>query len=161
MIRILLIFSFLSTGYCLTASWTVEANRFNTKNLKIKARDNSVLENQCNIQEKANRYAVSVDCLKRFPLIDLGMDSDKTKLIQLELKLWLPENTPDREIILHSSHGVNRYSEWVSLPNTLGLPRSQWTTLTWYFPHLGKSHDKSKEASHFNFSYGPFSKYAI
>ena len=77
------------------------------------------------------------------------MDPDKTKLIQLELKLWLPSDTPDREIILHSSHGVNRYSEWVSLPNTLGLPRSQWTTFTWYFSHLGKSNDKSKKISTF------------
>ena len=31
-------------------------------------------------------------------MIDIAIDSDKTKLIQLELELWIPKNTPDHKL---------------------------------------------------------------
>ena len=152
MIRIYVIFILVCTGFCFDASWKVTKNGFKTHNLKLKS--NSKLNGNCEIKKISNSYAVNVDCLKSFPLADLNISNSNSRLMKLELELWLSEDTPNREIELHSARGVNRYPEWVSIPNTVGLSRSRWTTLTWYFPHFKKNLTDSVKKSHINFSAG-------
>ncbi len=154
MIRFFFLFSLLATGYCFDASWIVSDNGFIAHNLKINDKNHVQLVNQCQIEKIAGSYALSVDCLKRFAFVALNINSDKNKLIKLELDLWIPKNIPDQEIILHSAHDVNKYPEWVSIPNTLGLLRNQWITLTWYLPQLSKNLNNLMYKSHLNFAEG-------
>lgn len=154
MIQVLYILLFLSSGFCFEADWKVDENGFRSSRINLRhseSEERLSSVDQCKPVLIEQSWSVSVKCLKNYPYIVLDVDDSKSRLIQMELELWLPENMRDYEIEIHNATGANKYPEWVSIPNTRGLDRKRWTTLTWFFPHLQKTENP---IAHINFSKG-------
>lgn len=145
----------ISSAYCFEAQWSVTESGFKNEYLHLRNIDQTHQKtpDQCKPIEIDNSWSVAVECLRFYPHIQLDLDNKKSRLIQMNLELWLPKGMRDYEIEIHNANGSDKYPETVSIPNTLGLPRGKWSTLSLFISHLQKQPNTEVNA-HINFHLG-------